>query len=188
MQAQVVIATGQIIALGTFPAGSPDPSTVAVVSLTDAQATTAAQPGAKVLNANGSITVTPPPPPPLLYAGDLAMTGRLRTTDATQTEIYRATLRSMTGYRALATLLVVDAGNGDLRQIYASMVVKRLGAGAIVLPSVTLANHQDAGAAGWTAVPSASGNDFVITVTGAAGRTIDWLLDGRIVSFTPAGG
>jgi hypothetical protein len=121
------------------------------------------------------------------YSHRPLLQGRLRTTNATPTEIYRATLQPMTGYRALATLLAVDAGNGDLRQIYASMVSKRLTGGAILLPSVTLANHQDAGASVWTAIPSASGNDFVITVTGAAGRTIDWLLDGEIISFAPAG-
>jgi hypothetical protein len=125
---------------------------------------------------------------PLTFAGAIAMTGRVRTTTAAPTEIYRATLRPMTGYRALGTLLGVDAGNGDLRQVYASIVAKRLNAGALLVgPPVVIANHQDAGASAWALSASVSGNDFVIAVTGAAGRTIDWLLDGSIVSFTPGG-
>jgi hypothetical protein len=128
------------------------------------------------------------PPPITNYSHRPPMQGRLRTTNATPTEIYRATLQPMTGYRALATLLGVDAGNGDLRQIYASIVAKRLGAGALLVGSpVVLANHQDAGAAGWAITAAGSGNDFVITVTGATGRTIDWLLDGETISFAPAG-
>lgn len=129
----------------------------------------------------------------IVYATAVNMAGRLRTTTAAPTEIYRATLQPMTGYRALATLLGVDAGSGDLRQIYASIVAKRLGGVAMLVgPPVVLANHQDAGASAWAitaGVDNSTGrSDFVITVTGAAGRTIDWLLDGRIISFTPGGG
>lgn len=128
------------------------------------------------------------PPPITNYTAAIAMSGRLRTTTATATELYRATLRTLTGYRALATLLAVDAGNGDLRQIYASMVVKRLAGGAVLVGApVVLANHQDAGASAWAITASVSGNDFVITVAGSAGRTVDWLLDGQIISFTPGG-
>lgn len=135
------------------------------------------------------------PPAVVTYSGELQMIGRLRTTDATPTEVYRRTLAQLTGYRAIATLLAVDAGNGVVRMIHASIVAKRLNNGAALVGTpVVIANHQDSGAAattsgvaGWAITASASGNDFVITVTGAAGRTIDWLLDGRVVSFTPSG-
>lgn len=128
------------------------------------------------------------PPPITDYAAELVMSGHLRTTTATPTEIYRVTLHPTAGYRALATLLAVDAGNGDLRHIYASIVAKRLGGGALLVgaPAV-LANHQDTGASAWAIAATVSGNDFVITVTGATGRTIDWLLDGRVLSFQPGG-
>lgn len=128
------------------------------------------------------------PAPMTDYAAEIPMSARARTTDATPTEIYRAQLVPMTGYRALATLLGVDAGNGNVRQVYASMVAKRLGGSAVMVGApVVLANIQDAGAAAWAVSASVSGNDFVISVTGAAGRTIDWLLDGRAVSFKPGG-
>jgi hypothetical protein len=136
------------------------------------------------------------PPAPLTdYAGAYPMSGRLRTTDATPAEVYRRPLAPMTGYRALATLLAVDAGNGVVRMIHASIVAKRLSGGALLVGSpVVLANHQDSGAAattanvaGWAIAASVSGNDFVITVAGAAGRTVDWLLDGQVLSFKPGG-
>lgn len=63
-QAQVEIGTGTILAIGLFPAGSPDPATITIVDLTADQETALAESGAKVLNGDGSITVTPPPPPP----------------------------------------------------------------------------------------------------------------------------
>jgi hypothetical protein len=128
------------------------------------------------------------PAPITDYLRRASMQGRLRTTTATPAEIYHATLAPLTGYRVLATLLGVDAGNGDLRQMYASIVAKRLGGGALLVGApVVLANHQDAGASTWAITAAVSGNDFTITVTGAAGRTIDWLLDGEIISFAPAG-
>ena len=34
---------------------------------------------------------------------------------------------------------------------------------------------------------STSAAGFVVTVTGASGRNIDWLLSGDVVSFTPGG-
>lgn len=127
-------------------------------------------------------------PPPVVYAGESQVDAKVRTTDATATEIFRRTLATTTGYRAKLELLAVDAGNGALRVIEASIVAKRLGGGAVLVGSaVVIANHQDAAASTWAITPSVSGNDFVITVTGAAGRTIDWQLRGRVTRFAPAG-
>lgn len=60
MQAQVEITTGLILAVGLFPAGSPDAETIAVVDLTPLQEASLTSPGSKVLNGDGTITVTPP--------------------------------------------------------------------------------------------------------------------------------
>lgn len=133
-------------------------------------------------------TVADADPDPIVYGGRLVISERIRTTNAAPAELYRATLAPLTGYRALLNLLGVDAGNGALRSITASVVAKRLNNGAVLVGApVLLANHQDAAASAWDITPSVAGNDFVITVTGAAGRNIDWLLDGSVNSFTPGG-
>lgn len=133
-------------------------------------------------------TAEPADPLPVTYSGSRQLAARLRTTNATPTELYRATLAPLTAYVALLDLVAVDAGNGALRAIRASVAAKRLGNGALLIGApVVIANHQDAAASGWAVNAAADGNDFVITVTGAAGRTIDWLLSGEFSSFTPGG-
>jgi hypothetical protein len=133
-------------------------------------------------------TPDPADPRPVVYSGTLAADVRVRTTDATPAEVYRRTLAPLTGYAAVLNLLGVDAGNGAVRMIRASIVAKRIGAGAVLVGApVVIANHADAGATTWAIAATASGNDFVVTVTGATGRTIDWLLSGGIRSFTPGG-
>lgn len=127
-------------------------------------------------------------PAPLAYREGLAIRERLRTTNATPTELYRATLAQRTGYRASLTLIAVDAGNGAVRTIEARVTAKRLANGALLVGQpVVVADQQDSGTSAWAIGASVSGSDFVITVTGAAGRNIDWLLDGAVVAFTPGG-
>lgn len=133
-------------------------------------------------------TALPADPPPVVYSGSRPMAARLRTTDATPAELFRATLAPLTAYAALLELLAVDAGNGALRRIRASIVAKRLAGGAVLVGApVVIANHQDTAAASWSISAVVDGNSFVVTVTGAAGRNIDWLLGGTFQSFTPGG-
>lgn len=133
-------------------------------------------------------TPDPVPPAPVVYSGSRRLDNRLRTTNATVTELFRVTLAATTAYVALLTLVGVDAGNGALRTIRASIVAKRLGNGAALVGApVVIANHQDAAASTWAIAALADGNDFVITVAGAASRNIDWLLSGDVNSFTPGG-
>lgn len=133
-------------------------------------------------------TPDPAAPLPVVYSGLHQIDARIRTTNAASTELYRATLAPLTGYRAALTLIAVDAGNGAVRTIEARITAKRLNAGAAFVGSVTVvADQQDAGTATWVITPSVVGNDFVISVAGAAGRTIDWLLSGHVTSFTPGG-
>lgn len=127
-------------------------------------------------------------PAPLTYDDSLTIRARLRTTNATPTELYRATLASLTGYRASLTLIAVDAGNGAVRTIEARITAKRLNAGAVLVGSpVVVSDQQDAGTAAWGIAAAVNGNDFVVTVTGAAGRSVDWLLSGEVTSFSPSG-
>lgn len=133
-------------------------------------------------------TPDPAAPRPVVYSGLRQIDARIRTKSAASTELYRATLAPLTGYRAALTLIAVDAGNGAVRTIEARITAKRLNAGAALVGSVTVvADQQDAGTATWVITPSVVGNDFVISVAGAAGRTIDWLLSGHVTSFTPGG-
>jgi len=139
--------------------------------------------------ADGGVAVTDPAdPPPLKYSENLYINPRIRTTDATPTEVWRTTLHTLTGYTSILTLIGVDSGNGAVRIIRASVGVKRLNAGALMIGApVVIANHADAAASTWNIGAAVDVNDFVVTVTGAAGRIIDWSLTGTIQSFTPAG-
>lgn len=113
---------------------------------------------------------------------------RLTTNNATSTELTRFTLRLQTLYRARLELLAVDRGNGVAKYINAIIVFKRLNAGALMIGVDQTVLLQDAGASTWTIpAPAISGNDIVINVTGAAGRTIDWNLTGFVRSVTPSG-
>ena len=133
-------------------------------------------------------TAQPADPAPLVYRDGINIDQRLRTTNATPAELWRATLAQRTGYRASLTLIAVDAGNGAVRTIEARITAKRLTNGALLVGQpVVVSGHQDSGTATWAITANVSGTDFVVTVTGAAGRNIDWLLSGDVVSFTPGG-
>ena len=133
-------------------------------------------------------TATPADPAPLVYDDGLTISARLRTANATPAELWRATLAQRTGYRASLTLIAVDAGNGAVRTIEARITAKRLANGALLVGQpVVVADQQDSGTAAWAITANVSGTDVVVTVTGAAGRNIDWLLSGAVVSFTPGG-
>jgi hypothetical protein len=126
-------------------------------------------------------TADPADPPPLVFTEDTRIAGSVRTTDATPTEVYRLPLLPLTGYTGVVVLIGVDTGNGAVRVIRASFAVKRLGGGALAVGApVVLASHADAGATTWQIAASVGGNDALVTVTGAAGRTIDWSLSGQM--------
>lgn len=136
-----------------------------------------------------------PPPAIVGHVADIAIERRIRTTTATPAEVWRTTLATNTGYAANLALLGVDAGNGVIKRIHAEIVAKRLSAASMVGSPVIVASHQDTGTAAtasnvanWAITATISGNDFVITVTGAAGRTVDWLLRGTVASFAPGDG
>lgn len=142
---------------------------------------------------NGKVDADPADPVPIQYGNDISAMPRVQTSGVTPAELYRATLAAMTAYTALVELTGVDGGNGNIRYIRATVVVKRLGAGAIIVPVTSgalftlLSDHRDGVSSTWLITPSVSGNDFVLTVTGAAGRTIDWFCRLSIDSFVPAG-
>lgn len=132
-------------------------------------------------------TPDPAPAPALTYQGAAPLLARVTTTNATPTEIFRSTLATNTGYRAQLSALGVDMGNGNMWERSGRFLLRRLsGAAQVVGTPIVDAPITDP-ALGWSVSAGVSGNDFVITVTGAAGRTIDWSLTGTYTSFTPNG-
>jgi hypothetical protein len=139
-------------------------------------------------------TPDPPTPPPLIFSEAQNLQAKVRTTDATATQLARWTLSTLTGYDVELRLLAVDSANGVIKKIVADLTLERLNAGALLIGQTVLASHQSTGApattsgvANWAVSASISGNDVVITVTGAAGRTVDWLVNGRYATYVPAG-
>jgi hypothetical protein len=106
------------------------------------------------------------------------------------TEIYRVSLVQLTGYSIYVTVIGVDRGNGNVKKQTGDFTLKRLNAGPLLVGQTLNLPHQDAGAAAWVISPtfdvSKGKNDGVISVVGAAGRTIDWFVSGTMVRFTPA--
>jgi len=131
---------------------------------------------------------TPDPPPLTNFADETIVRGQVRTTDATAKEIYRYTLRVQTGYFVEAKLIGVDAGNGAVRARVARAVFKRLNAAAIQVGALQADTPMnDTAASAWAENMATSGNDFIVTVTGAASRNIDWSLTLKVTRFGPGG-
>lgn len=139
-------------------------------------------------------TPDPADPLPIVYGRTVTIgEHRVQTVGTTPAELYRATLAPMTGYQARFRLTAV-ADNLLLRSIEAIVVVARGSGGAVIVQNagaqnqtVTADHRSNATAGGWAIVPSVDGNDYAITVTGSAGRTIDWRLTGSVESFSPGG-
>lgn len=127
-------------------------------------------------------------PTEIVYAGEQTLTNRVATSGLTPQELFRATLRRLTAYVATVEVVAIDSVNGAMRAITARIAAKRLNNGALLVgtPAVQ-SNHADAAAATWTVTPSVDGNDFVLTVVGAAGREVSWFVRLKLDSFTPGG-
>lgn len=127
-------------------------------------------------------------PRPTLVSGRTEIEVGVRTTNATPTDLFRRTLAPQTAYAAQLRLVALDMANGAMRRIRADVTAKRLNGAAILVDTVkVIANHQEAASSTWDVAAAVSGNDFVIRVTGAAGRTIEWRLSGDVERFAPAG-
>jgi hypothetical protein len=129
-----------------------------------------------------------PPPRVVDFAGTRTIGARTRTTDAAPHELLRFPLAVQSGYDVVIRVMGVDATSGALKKLKADLTIKRLNAGPVQVGATTvLVTHQDAAAASWALGVAFDGNDGVLSVTGAAGRTIDWLCTGEVGLFTPGG-
>lgn len=128
-------------------------------------------------------------PPAALFSLPIDITGhQVRTVGLVAAEIYRLPIGSKTGVAITARFLAFDAVNGAMRRVEVAISGKRLLAGIVQVGATTqLVSHADVGTTTWAITPSISGNDFVISVVGAVGRTVDWSLTGTVVLFGPEG-
>ncbi|HEX6786949.1 MAG TPA: hypothetical protein VF076_07110 [Acidimicrobiales bacterium] len=189
IDAQVETATSVIVAWGHFPDGlAPESTGISLRPVLESEAPKLEQAGTKTMAADGIITVTPPPPPPPIYAEETRTVDRqAQTTDATAVTVGTFTLHTLTGY-AIGVEVQAMADNGVMLHAQYSVVAKRLNQAAVkVGTEAVIARVQDSQATGWVVAFAASGNALVMTVQGVVGRTIDWLVSARIVSFTPQG-
>ena len=142
--------------------------------------------------------VLPAPAPAVDYAGRDDLEHRVQTNDgAGQTqELIRLPLTTLTVYSAIVLLEAIDSGNGALVSWYCKFDFKRLNGGALSVggrQDITAPNREPgaagttAGVSNWNIAPSLSGNDAVISVTGQAGRTVDWFAFATVRRFRPGG-
>jgi hypothetical protein len=126
--------------------------------------------------------------PPIVYHQLSAINARTTTTDDQPHEVYRFPTSAKHVYRATIRVTGIDAGNGTTRDSEVRMVFKGLAASVVqVGSSAVLSNMQDTGAASWRIAAAVDGADLVFSVTGAVGRTIDWLMTGELGAFVPEG-
>jgi hypothetical protein len=127
--------------------------------------------------------------PPLVteFAGSIQVSAITRTTDATPREVFRFPCEQKHLYQASLTVSGVDAVSGASKIMEGRFTWKRPGAVAVVVGLTVVSDIHDAAAASWAPNYAAVGTDVVFTVTGAAGRTVDWLLQGTVGAYAPEG-
>ena len=99
--------------------------------------------------------------------------GSLSTTDATPTVIGANTVPADVSYAVQVKISAHEVATGDSKTWDIMYSLKRVGA-TLTVTKVNEFGSEDAGAAAWTAVCSAVGTAFTITVTGEAAHTIEW--------------
>jgi hypothetical protein len=82
----------------------------------------------------------------LIFSEAQNLQAKVRTTDATATQLARWTLSTLTGYDVELRLLAVDSANGVIKKIVADLTLERLNAGALLIGQTVLASHQSTGA------------------------------------------
>lgn len=135
------------------------------------------------------VTAHVPPMKPLEYAISQEVNSVLVTTDDAERDVFVLPALPRSIYRAELTMSAIDAGNGAMKTIAGVIVWKRLVGGVVVPPNniTILSNIADVAAASWDMRGVPSGDNFRISVKGAAGRTINWFLTGSVGRFAPEG-
>lgn len=187
IEVQVRIADDLILAYGTFPDGSPDPSTVVIAGVEDDQLPRLESAGDKFLEEDGTVRVESPPPPPIAFDLAIRVRAQVRTTDEVAVEVFRFPCETLSLYRASLVIHGIDAGTFVSKIMEGRFTWKRTTANAVMVGITVVSDIHDAAAASWAPSAVPSGTDVVFAVKGAAGRTIDWLLQGDVSVFAPGG-
>lgn len=127
-------------------------------------------------------------PPPL---GDFATASEVhaltQTTDDVPREVFRFPCAQRRRYQASLTISGIDRANFVSRDMDGRFVWKRVTGNAVMVGITVVSTLGEAASSSWAPNAVASGTDIVFTVRGAAGRTIDWLLQGSIGVYAPEG-
>lgn len=128
------------------------------------------------------------PPRAVDHAGVVPVDAVTATTDDVQLEVFRFATTPQHVYDAQFKMTAIDRTSGTTKVASAEMVFKRT-ATALQQVGATAAGaaFADTGTASWAIVATVDRTDLVISVRGAAGRTIDWLLAGSVAAFAPGG-
>lgn len=144
-----------------------------------------------VINNDGSFVTTPIVLPIIKEDAPGVPIFTIITADATPTVLARFTIPTQTMYVANFKLRGIDAGNGNRRFIDATYMISRVnGASVIDTSAVNFNGFNNATAQAWGITASIDPNansDFVIQVTGQAGRSIEWTLTTAVHRFRPQG-
>lgn len=126
--------------------------------------------------------------PEVRYVNQNDVRVHLRTTTGTAQEVYRIVTALDHLYIADLRMVAIDAGSKDAKLAAALLFFKRTQTGLSQV-GATYAPYtmQDTAASSWRIVPSPSGTDLIISVQGANGRSIDWMLTGTVENYAPAG-
>jgi hypothetical protein len=139
------------------------------------------------LRMNGGYVPLPADPEPIRYSEEVPIRESVTTVGTVPAIIWRLPIKLKTGYDITIRLLAVS-DNGLVWKTVRDFTIKRLTAGpAQVGTTATPVDHRDTGTSAWTIVPSISGNDGIITVTGSSGRTVSWQIRGSYISFAREG-
>lgn len=102
-------------------------------------------------------------------------TGAVQTTDATQTTAFTFTLSDTTLYWFEATIEGRDTSGTDRALYTKKALVYREGGGATIQGSVVAIHADIETNAAWDATFTVSGNNLLVSVTGAAATTVNWV-------------
>lgn len=149
-------------------------------------------------------TPDPVDPPPIIYtANQNLVPSRVRTTNATPTELARFAVPINTEFTAVLRVRGITDDLANLRNIQATVVVGRASGNVTIIPTrvgaavATIGPDHAFGTGGsWGpgSIPvsiavdnSGAHREVVVSVTGAAATNINWLLTGQFETFTPLG-
>lgn len=125
-------------------------------------------------------------PPDPIKTNEFKIEKQVTTTNGGAVVLYRGTIPVTSIFDIVIRVYAVDRVNGNFKKFRREAAIRRLGqASAPAVMGTVETPAPDVGTATWTIVPSFVGNDLVITVTGAATRTIDWSLFAEVRRFSP---